>query len=105
MNMYKHVDLVKKANLYFDGKVSSRTFFLADGEKKTLGVMLPGEYEFGTGAKECMEILGGKAEVLLPGNQEWKLFQEGEVFEVHAHSKFQLKVTEALDYCCSYISE
>ena len=104
MNMYKHVDLVKKANLYFDGKVSSRTFFLADGEKKTLGIMLPGEYEFGTGAKEYMEILGGQAAVLLPGAEEWKTFQEGDSFEVPAHSKFQLKVTEALDYCCSYIN-
>ncbi len=66
MANFTNVTVVKKANVYFDGKVTSRTVLFADGSKKTLGVMLPGEYEFGTGDPEVMEILVGDLDVLLP---------------------------------------
>jgi len=75
----------------------------ADGEKKTLGIMLPGEYEFGTADKEIMEILAGTLDVLLPGSDAWQTFTAGTSFTVPAQAKFQLKVTEVTDYCCSYI--
>jgi uncharacterized protein YaiE (UPF0345 family) len=103
MSEFKNVTVVKKANIYFDGKVTSRTLLFPDGSKKTLGVMLPGEYEFGTASKERMEILMGDLEVLLPGVDRWKAVKEGESFEVPAHSKFNLKVRNITDYCCSYI--
>lgn len=64
---FKEAAVIKKANIYFDGKVTSRTIILSNGEKKTLGFMLPGEYTFTTGAAEMMEALGGAAEVTLPG--------------------------------------
>ncbi len=38
----------------------------SDGSMKTLGIMLPGEYEFNTAEKEIMEILAGDLEVLCP---------------------------------------
>jgi uncharacterized protein YaiE (UPF0345 family) len=63
MNEFKNVTIIKKANIYFDGKVTSRTVLFENGEKKTLGIMLPGEYEFGTSAKEIMEIIQGNLEV------------------------------------------
>jgi purine/pyrimidine-nucleoside phosphorylase len=100
---FENVTVIKKANVYFDGKVTSRTVVFADGSKKTLGVMLPGEYEFGTGAAEIMEVLGGSMSVLLPDSSEWKLFKEGESYEVPANSKFSLKISEVADYCCSFI--
>jgi uncharacterized protein YaiE (UPF0345 family) len=103
MSELKNVTVVKKANVYFDGKVTSRTVLLGDGTKKTLGIMLPGDYEFGTAEKEIMEILGGELEVQLPGCQCWKLFRAGDAFEVPANSKFSLKVKTVTDYCCSYI--
>ena len=102
MDQFDNVTVVKKANLYFDGKVTSRTVLFADGSKKTLGIMLPGEYEFGTADQELMEILAGKLEVLLPGETGWRTFVAGDSFEVPANSKFQLKVLEVADYCCSY---
>ena len=102
MDQFANVTVVKKANLYFDGRVTSRTVLFADGSKKTLGIMLPGDYEFGTEDKELMEILAGKLEVFLPGATEWQTFGAGDSFEVPAHSKFQLQVQEATDYCCSY---
>ena len=103
MSEFKNVTVVKKANIYFDGKVTSRTLLFSDGSKKTLGIMLPGEYEFGTASKELMEILAGDLEVLLPGADRWKSVKEREAFEVPAHSKFRLKVRNITDYCCSYI--
>ena len=65
---------------------------------------MPGEYEFGTEAKERMEILSGELEVLLPDATEWKMVTGGQEFEVPASSKFDVKVKSATDYCCSYIS-
>jgi len=100
---FENVTVVKKANVYFDGKVTSRTILFADGSKKTLGVMLPGEYEFSTGAAEIMEVLGGSMDVKLPGSDEYKTFKEGEAYEVPANSKFGLKISEVADYCCSFI--
>lgn len=104
MSEFKNVTAIKKANVYFDGKVTSRTIIFENGEKKTLGIMLPGEYEFGTAAKELMEVLGGSLDVKLPGSDNFVTYKEGEAFEVPANSKFQLVVKEVADYCCSYIN-
>jgi purine/pyrimidine-nucleoside phosphorylase len=100
---FENVTAVKKANVYFDGKVTSRTIIFPDGSKKTLGVMLPGEYEFGTGAAEIMEVLGGSMTVQLPGSDEWQTFTEGQAYNVPANSKFKLKISEVADYCCSFV--
>jgi uncharacterized protein YaiE (UPF0345 family) len=103
MSEFKNVTVVREANIYFDGKVTSRTVMFADGSKKTLGVMLPGEYEFGTGDKEIMDILSGDLDVLLPGERTWKPIKGGESFEVASNSRFKLKVRMLSDYCCSFI--
>ena len=103
MSEFKNVTVVKKANVYFNGKVTSRTVLFPDGTKKTLGIMLPGNYEFGTDCRELMEILAGDLDVLLPGSKEWKTVKTGESFEVPAKVKFSLKVGTVADYCCSYL--
>ena len=103
MPEFKNVTVIKKANVYFDGKVTSRTVMFPDGSKKTLGVMLPGEYEFSTADKEVMEIQAGDLEVLLPGSAGWKTVNEGDSFDVPAQSTFRLKVKTVTDYCCSYM--
>jgi len=103
MTEFNNVTVVKKANVYFEGKVTSRTVIFPDDSKKTLGIMMPGEYEFGTDKKEIMEILAGNLEVSLPTEEGWKTIVGGESFEVPAKSKFNLKVKEITDYCCSYI--
>jgi len=100
---FKNVTVLKKANIYFDGKVTSRTLIFADGTKKTLGIMFPGDYEFATADKEIMEILSGEMTVLLPGESQWKEIRRGDNFEVKANAKFKLKVSALADYCCSYI--
>jgi uncharacterized protein YaiE (UPF0345 family) len=103
MSEFKNVTIVKQVNSYFDGKVTSRTVLFPDGSKKTLGVMLPGEYEFGTGDKEIMEILSGELDVLLPNEKTWKRIKGGQSFDVAANAKFQLNVKKLTDYCCSFI--
>lgn len=102
MSEFKNVTVIKEANVYFAGKVSSRDILFPDSSKKTLGIMLPGEYEFGTTNKELMEILAGELDVLLPGTDKWRAVKGGESFEVAAQSKFKLKVRSITDYCCSY---
>lgn len=102
---FENVSVIKKANVYFDGQVTSRTVVFADGSKKTLGFMQAGDYEFGTEAAELMEMLGGEMDVKLAGADEWVTYKEGESFNVPANSKFALKVKSAgADYCCSYLS-
>ena len=103
MSDFKNVTVVREANVYFDGKVTSRTVLFGDGSKKTLGVMLPGEYEFGAGDKEIMEILSGELDVLLPGATAWRAVKGGESFEAGPNAKFKLKVRKLSDYCCSYV--
>jgi uncharacterized protein YaiE (UPF0345 family) len=105
MSQFDHVTVVKKANIYFNGSVTSRTVLFADGSKKTLGIMMPGEYDFATDAAEIMEIMAGELTVLLPGATEWQKITGGQTFRVPAHARFQLNVTAVTDYCCSYITE
>jgi len=103
MKQFENVTVLVEGNSYFDGAVTSRTVLFADGSKKTLGFMLPGEYEFGTEAAELMEITSGELEVKLPGTDTWQSIQGGESFNVPANSKFQVNVKSITDYCCSYL--
>ncbi|WP_223068995.1 pyrimidine/purine nucleoside phosphorylase [Paenibacillus caui] len=102
MSQLQNVTVDKKANVYFEGKVTSRTVWLPDGSRVTLGIMLPGEYEFGTDAEETMEILAGDLKVLLPGETEWKEINGASTFFVPAKSSFKLEVRSVTDYLCSY---
>jgi purine/pyrimidine-nucleoside phosphorylase len=104
MSEFNNVTVVKQANIYFDGQVSSRTIIFADGSKKTLGFMLPGEYTFNTGAPELMEILGGELEVQLPGATDWQAIKCGQSFDVPGNASFTLRVKTPCDYCCSFLA-
>ena len=103
MSEFNNVSVIKKANVYFDGKVSSRTIKFADGSMKTLGFMLPGEYTFNTADKEIMEILDGDLDVLLPDSNLWKEIKAGESFNVPENAKFTVKIKTPTDSCCSFV--
>ena len=105
MSQFTNVTVQKAANIYFEGKVTSRTVIFPDGTKKTLGIMLPGEYEFNTGVKEIMDVLAGKVDILLPDDTEWLQFDGDGSFTVPADSSFKLNVYTPFDYCCSYVEE
>jgi purine/pyrimidine-nucleoside phosphorylase len=100
---FGNASIIKKANQYFDGQVTSRTVIEADGSKKTLGIMMPGTYTFGTQEAEHMEILAGHVEVEFPDDSNMEVVKGGEYFEVPANSSFDIKVLEVTDYCCTYI--
>ena len=102
MSKFENVTVVKEANIYYDGKVTSRTVEFADGSVKSLGIMLPGEYTFNTADREIMEMMSGELDVRLPG-EEYKTLHTPETFEVPANASFDLKIKTVTDYCCSYI--
>ena len=103
MSQFSNVAIDQKANIYFDGNVTSRTIHFADGSIKTLGIMLPGEYTFNTADKEIMDIMSGEMDVQLPGNSEWISIVGPQSFDVPANSAFNLKVKKVSDYCCSFV--
>ena len=105
MNNYTNVEVDKIANIYFEGRVISRNIFFRDGSKKTLGVMLVGEYEFNTGAREVLEIISGKLNFKVDDSDEWQLINEGMSFNIPKKSSFKVKVLELVNYTCSYFDD
>ena len=103
MDKFENVTVAKAANVYFDGQVTSRSISFANGETKTLGIMLPGEYTFNTDKPELMEITSGEVEILLAGQSDWQTIKGGESFNVDGSSSFQIRVNNVTDYCCSYL--
>ncbi|MFD2672993.1 pyrimidine/purine nucleoside phosphorylase [Marinicrinis sediminis] len=101
MDQLNQVAVYKKANVYFDGKVTSRTVMLPDGSKATLGIMLPGTYTFSTDQKERMDIQAGELEYRLENGDWIKIEGEGS-FDIAAHSSFEVKVVSVVDYYCTY---
>ena len=93
-----------KANVYFDGKVVSHSVVFGDGSKKTLGLIYPGTYHFGTGAAERMEIVAGSCNVTLDGQAAVKAYGAGEYFDVPGQSGFTIEVAGGLcEYICSFL--
>lgn len=88
-------------NEYFDSNVKSLGYTTAHGNS-TLGVMNPGEYEFGTSQHETMRVIEGEMTVKLPGNSEWVTYKAGESYEIDANQKFQVKVSIQTSYLCQY---
>lgn len=91
-----------QANVYFDGKCVSHGITLADGTKKSVGVVLPATLTFNTGAPEIMECVAGSCEYRLDGADVWVKSIAGEKFSVPGNSKFDIRVTEAYHYICHF---
>lgn len=99
---FKNVEIKKKANVYHDGKVTSRTFITSAGEMKTLGVMLPGTYRFSTQASEVVDVTQGRCRVKRADSQTWENYEAGQSFDIPANSHFDIEVTVLLDYVCHF---
>ena len=98
------VTAVTKANVYFDGKVVSHSILFPDGGKKTLGLIYPGDFHFGTAKAERMEIVAGDCVVKLDGSSEKKSYTGGQSFDVPANSGFDISVASGIcEYICSFI--
>ena len=101
---FSNVEVVKKANIYHDGNVTSRSIITANGEMKTLGIMLPGTYRFSTEAPETVEITQGSCRIKLADKQDWMEYEEGESFSIPGNSHFDIEVSEIFDYICHFES-
>jgi purine/pyrimidine-nucleoside phosphorylase len=101
---FDHVSVNTKANVYFDGRVVSHTVLFSDGSKKTLGLIYPGTYHFGTAKAERMELVAGAAVVQLDGSDDLLTYPEGSVFDVPANSGFTITVESGIcEYICSFL--
>jgi len=105
MSKFESATIVKKANIYFDGNVTSRTVEFTDGSKITLGIILKGEYTFNTGVPEIMEIQSGSARYKLKDDKEWTSVPEGRSFSVPGNSSFTIIADTVVDYCCSFLEK
>lgn len=99
---FDQVSVVKAANVYFDGKCVSHTVILADGTKKTVGVILPSSLTFNTGAPEIMEGVGGSCRVRLKGESDWVTYGAGHSFNVPGNSSFDIACDEPYHYVCHF---
>ncbi|MBI5774314.1 MAG: pyrimidine/purine nucleoside phosphorylase [Verrucomicrobia bacterium] len=101
---FRNVTAIAKANVYFDGKVVSHTILFPAGEKKTLGLIYPGQFYFGTNQAERMEIVAGECSVKLKGEAQARTFAAGQAFEVPAKSGFDIEVRQGIcEYICSFL--
>ena len=101
---FTHVTALAKANVYFDGRVVSHTILLPDGAKKTLGLIYPGAFHFGTGKAERMEITAGACSVKIDGDPAAHSFTAGTHFDVPANSGFDIEISGGIcEYVCSFL--
>jgi purine/pyrimidine-nucleoside phosphorylase len=106
MSRFENVTVVKRANVYFDGKCVSHTVLFPDGTRKSVGIIFPSSLTFNTGAPEIMELNAGRCRVRLKGQDgqasEWKSYGAGESFSVPGNSSFDIETIETLDYVCHF---
>ncbi len=106
MSQFDNVSVVKKANIYFDGKCVSHTVLFPDGTRKTVGIVFPSTLTFNTGAPEVMELNAGRCRIRLEGQDgqmgEWTTYGGGERFSVPGNSSFDIETLETLDYVCHF---
>ncbi len=102
MSQFENVSVTKTANVYFDGKCVSHTVTLADGSRKSIGVILPSTLTFNTGAPEIMELLEGRCRVRLAGSDAWVDYAGGQSFDVAGNSAFDIETLADLHYVCHF---
>jgi hypothetical protein len=99
---FDNVSVIKKANVYFDGKCVSHTVVLPDGVKKSVGVIMPSSLTFNTGVPEIMEIIDGACNVRLKGEESWKTYEAGQSFNVPGNSAFDIEAKAPVHYVCHF---
>ena len=96
------VSIATKANVFFNGKCVSQAIVTANGEKKSVGVVLPSHLTFNTAAPEIMECVSGACEYKLAGSDSWQHSGPGDKFSIGANSSFEIKVSESYHYICHF---
>ena len=100
---FDNVSVVKKANVFFDGKCVSHSVLFQDGSRKTVGVVMPGsQLTFNVGVPELMEITAGTCEVKIAGEPAFSTYTTGASFKVAANSSFEIHAKDEVNYVCSF---
>jgi uncharacterized protein YaiE (UPF0345 family) len=99
-DVFEDATVHKRANVYYDGQVTSRELETAAGDRYTLGIVLPGSYEFETDASETIEMLAGSGHLELPDGT--LSFEAGDVVTVPEDTEFEFVADDVVDYCCAY---
>jgi purine/pyrimidine-nucleoside phosphorylase len=99
---FDHVSIIKKANIFFDGKCVSHNVIFPDGTKKTIGVIFPSTLTFNTSVPEIMEIVSGKCRVRIGPDGDWKTYEGGQRFQVAGQSSFDIETLEIVNYVCHF---
>ncbi|HCI52089.1 MAG TPA: hypothetical protein DE312_01955 [Gallionella sp.] len=102
MSQFDNVSVVKKGNVFFDGKCVSHSVIFADGTRKTVGVILPSTLTFNVGVPEVMEITSGTCRVKLGNDTEFRVYAEGSQFSVPANGSFVIEADDVVNYVCSF---
>lgn len=102
MDQFDNVSVIKKANIYFDGKCVSHSVLLPDGSRKTVGVIFPGTLTFNTDAPERIDINSGRCRIRLASSRDWQTYAAGESFSVAGNTSFDIETLETLDYVCHF---
>ena len=98
-----NISVVKKSNVYFDGKCVSHSVLFPNGTCKTIGVIMPGsKLTFNVGAAEVMDITSGTCEVKIAGEPSFKTYSAGMQFSVAENSSFEIHTKDTVDYVCSF---
>ena len=97
------VDVKVRVNIFCDGKVQSRTLRYPDGTMKTLGVSLPGDFEFHSVCPESVVLTAGEVEVNFPDGKGWQKIKTGERYEVPANTVFQVRCSVISEYICDFL--
>lgn len=100
-----NLDVETKANVYFDGRVTSRVCYRPDGSRLTLGVITPGSYTFDVGDREVVQMIAGSVEILLPTEKAWRTVTAPESFEIIANCSYQIRTTGVAEYLCDYYKD
>ncbi|MCX7062749.1 MAG: pyrimidine/purine nucleoside phosphorylase [Nevskia sp.] len=92
-----------KHNSYFEGAVQS-VGFERNGMPASVGVILPGQYHFGTAKAERMTVTSGLLQADIAGSG-WVNYPAGTSFEVAANSGFDVRaVGGPAAYLCEYLA-
>lgn len=102
MDRFENITVIKKANIYFDGKCVSHSVLFPDGSRKTVGVIFPSKLVFNTAEPERIEINAGRCRVRFDGSAAWQEFGPGSEFSVPGNSRFEIETLEMLDYVCHF---
>ena len=105
MSQFDNVSVVKKGNVFFDGKCVSHSVLFADGTRKTVGVIMPSTLTFNVSTPELMEITSGTCRVKIGDEPEFRTYVAGDQFAVAANSRFVIETNEVVNYVCSFGSD